>query len=279
MTASPIETIVRNLKSFNAKERDHLMRFAYLGENAAYDVPQSGELPRRFLDKAFDDQLKAVSGVDLEATCVFAGMDYHLDWLFVSLWLSSSRPNWSPNAHDLPPVEMDEHVADPNVGDLYTDFRPVMGNQEDVDLLAVYRKADDYWIVLVEAKGSAAFDRVQLARKLIRLDRIIMKSGVDANHFRLVLASPGMPRFQDKDGQQQSMDCLAFARQLPANEGGGKYKHMIEALKSHESGIGNGLRHLALAGFPQSLYAVRRHPSNPGNRGDFTHWTLVRRKP
>ena len=279
MTARPIETIVRNLKLFNAKERDHLMRFAYLGENTAYDAPQSEELPRRFLDKAFDDQLRVVSGVDPEATCVFAGMDYHLDWLFVALWLSSSHPDWSPTAHDLPPIEMDEHIAEPEISDLYTDFRPVMGNQEDVDLLAVYRKADDFWIVLVEAKGSAAFDRVQLARKLIRLDRIIMKSGVDKNVFRLVLASPGMPRFQDKDDPQQSMDCLAFAKQLPANEGGNKYKHMVEALESHESGIGKGLRHLALAGFPRSLYAVRRHPSNPGNRGDFTHWTIVRRKP
>lgn len=79
-----------------------------------------------------------------------------------------------------------------------------MGNQEDVDLLVVYRKANADRVVLVEAKGSAAFNRVQLARKLIRLDRIITKSGVDKNVFRLVLASPGMPRFQDKDDPQQS---------------------------------------------------------------------------
>jgi hypothetical protein len=48
------------------------------------------------------------------------------------------------------------------------------------------------------------------------------------------------------------------------------------ARKAHESGIGNGLRHLALAGFPQ--VSVCRSPAfraSPGNRGDFTHWTIV----
>lgn len=113
MMVLPIETIVRNLKLFNAKERDHLMRFAYLGENTAYDAPQSEELPRCFLDKAFDHQLKVVSGVDSEATCVFAGMDYHLDWLFVALWLSSSHPDRAPAAQDLPPIEMDDKHCRP----------------------------------------------------------------------------------------------------------------------------------------------------------------------
>jgi hypothetical protein len=96
---------------------------------------------------------------------------------------------------------MDEHNADPNMSDLYTDFRPVMGNQEDVDLLAVYRKADRllrscWWKPRAVA---AKFDRVQLARKLIRLDRIIMKSGIDKEAFRLGACFSQMPRFQDKD--------------------------------------------------------------------------------
>ena len=272
MTKPLIDTIVRNLKLFNAKERDHLMRCAYLGENAAYDAPQKEDAPRRFLHEAFDAQLKTESGLDSEASCVFAGMDYHLDWLFVALWLSSKHPEWSPASHDLPPIEMDEHNADPNMSDLYTDFRPVMGNQEDVDLLAVYRNADGYAIVLVEAKGSAKFDRVQLARKLIRLDRIIMKSGIDKEAFRLVLVSPKEPRFKD---------CLTYARKLPEKSdstGRDKFVNMREALRTHESGIGNGRRHLPMPGFPRSLYAVRRLPSQSGKHGDFTHWTIVPRK-
>lgn len=268
-----IDTVVCNLKLFNAKERDHLMRFAYLGENVAYDAPEREDVPRRFLHDAFDEELKRKSGLDPKASCVFAGMDYHLDWLFVALWLSSNHPEWSPASHDLPPIEMDEHNADSKISDLYTDFRPVMGNQEDVDLLVVYRNADDYAIVLVEAKGSAKFDRVQLARKLIRLDRIIMKSGIDKEAFRLVLASPKKPLFPD---------CLTFARELPENSdaaGRDKFVNMREALRTHESGIGNGLLPLALEGFPQSLYAVRRLPSKSGKHGDFTHWTIVPRKP
>ena len=279
MTASRIETIVRNLKLFNAKERDHLMRFAYLGENAAYDAPQSGDLPRRFLDKAFDDQLKGVSGVDPEATCVFAGMDYHLDWLFAALWLSNSNSDCSSTSHDSKLIKMDTHVADPEISDLYTDFRPVIGNQEDVDLLVVYRNADKFWIIVVEAKGSARFDRVQLARKLIRLDRIIMKSGVDTSVFRLVLASPEIDEFREKHDPQRFMDCLTFAQQLPTNGVDSKYKRMIEALKDHKSEIGKKLLHLPLKGFPQRLFAIRRHPSTPGTRGAFTDWSVVRRKP
>jgi len=269
MTKPLIETIVRNLKLFNAKERDHLMRFAYLGENAAYDPPDWEDVPRHFLHKAFDEKLKDKLGLGSETSCVFAGMDYHLDWLFVALWLSSNHPEWSPASHDLPPIEMDEHNADPKISDLYTDFRPVMGNQEDVDLLVVYRNADGYAIVLVEAKGSAKFDRVQLARKLIRLDRIIMKSGIDKEAFRLVLASPKEPRFED---------CLTFARELPEQSdaaGRDKFVNMREALRTHESGIGNGRLHLPLQGFPRSVYAVRRIPSQSGKPGAFTHWTIV----
>lgn len=272
MTEPLIDTIVRNLKLFNAKERDHLMRFAYLGENVAYDAPQGDGVPRRFLHEAFDAQLKARLGLDPEASCVFAGMDYHLDWLFVALWLSSNHPEWSPASHDLPPIEMDEHNADPRISDLYTDFRPVMGNQEDVDLLVVYRNADGYAIGLVEAKGSAKFDRIQLARKLSRLDRIIMKSGIEKEAFRLVLVSPKEPRFKN---------CLTFARGLPEKSdaaGRDKFVNMREALRTHESGIGNGRRHLPMPGFPRSLHAVRRLPGQPGKHGDFTHWTIVPRK-
>ena len=272
MTEPLIDTIVRNLKLFNAKERDHLMRFAYLGENLAYDAPQRENVPRRFLHEAFDAQLKARLGLDPEASCVFAGMDYHLDWLFVALWLSSKHPEWSPASHDLPPIEMDEHNADPRISDLYTNFRPVMGNQEDVDLLVVYRNAEGYAIVLVEAKGSAKFDRVQLARKLIRLDRIIIRSGIEKEVFRLVLVSPKEPRFKD---------CLTFARELPEkNDAAGrdKFVNMREALRTHETGIGSRLRHLPLPGFPRSLYAVRRLPSESGKPGAFTHWTIVPRK-
>ena len=41
MSREMIEAFIRNLKLFNAKERDHLMRFAYLGQSGPYerDVP------------------------------------------------------------------------------------------------------------------------------------------------------------------------------------------------------------------------------------------------
>ena len=89
MTRATAEAFVRNLKALNAKERDHLMRFAYLGEEKPYGASD------RFLSPAATNALrKHATGMELSegSECVFAGMDYHLDWIHAALWTARRRP-------------------------------------------------------------------------------------------------------------------------------------------------------------------------------------------
>ena len=171
MTRATADALLRNLKLLNPKERDHLMRLAYLGQSSPYDDSST------FLAPEFEAALHGHAvdmGLTGSAKCVFAGMDYHLDWLFAAMWLAHSAPDWMP-PDPAPRVPMDVHVPTPGLSALYTDFRPVTGSQEDIDFLAVFDDGSRLALLLIEAKGSAAFDRVQLARKLIRLMRDAME--------------------------------------------------------------------------------------------------------
>ena len=84
------DALIRNLQVFNAKERDHLMRFAYLGQNTPYTQDSA------YMHPDFDQALRDVGSLDGSAKCIFAGMDYHLDWLFAALWLAVHEPHWQP---------------------------------------------------------------------------------------------------------------------------------------------------------------------------------------
>jgi hypothetical protein len=144
------EAFIRNLKLLNAKERDHLMRFAYLGQSAPY---KSSSI---FLSNEADQHLRAHAlelGLANSAKCVFAGMDYHLDWLFAALRLASDSLAWSPGT-DAPAERMAAHHAVAGVKDLYTDFRPVTGSQEDIDMLVVYDDGNRLAVLFVEAKAA-----------------------------------------------------------------------------------------------------------------------------
>ena len=60
-----------------------------------------------FLSPEMDGNLREhvrEMGLTTEAKCVFAGMDYHLDWLFAALWLAKKAPDWRPPA---PPPAME----------------------------------------------------------------------------------------------------------------------------------------------------------------------------
>lgn len=277
MSRAMTDAFVRNLKLLNAKERDHLMRFAYLGQSTDYSTAST------CLSSEFHELLRkhAVEmGLGASAKCVFAGMDYHLDWLFAAFWIARESPNWTSKDPIPDPVRMDPVPAPVRGGTgytgngakaLYTDFHPISGSQEDIDLLVVYDDGNKLAVLFIEAKGSAAFDRVQLARKLIRLDRILVESGMTSQddrslEFRLILAAPKKPSFKC---------CLEYAMELPqAKAGEDKFSAMRVALKEHSCGIGNGLHFLPIPGFPQETYAVERVPE----AGAYAHWTLRKRK-
>lgn len=267
MTQITADALVRNLKLLNAKERDHLMRLAYLGQKVPYDQAST------FLAPEFDAALREHvidMGLAASAKCVFAGMDYHLDWLFAALWMAHTAPEWTPPAL-APRVPMELHAPVAGVNALYTDFRPVTGSQEDIDFLAVFDDGHKLAVLLIEAKGSAAFNKVQLARKLIRLDRILVESGAtlrsaESLAFRLILAAPLRPSFDC---------CISYASNLPkARSDEDKFRFMRGAMEPHSSGIGRGLHFIPISGFPEQAYAVERVRTE----GEFTDWTLVARR-
>lgn len=263
--------LIDNLKLFNAKERDHLMRFAYLGRSTRYREDTV------FLNEDFDRALRKVAGISEKESCAFAGMDYHLDWLFAALWMATNRPEWKPGIGNPPRVPMKPHESVDGIDDLYSDFRPLTGSQEDVDLLVVYDDGEKLSMVLVEAKGGASFNKVQLARKLIRLDRILSEPSVARIakmplESRLVLAAPTEPKFRD---------CLDFAKSLPEpdHDKKDKFELMRAALISHPSGIGSAPRRfLKIGGFEEKPFAViREREVRSSKTGPYTHWTLVKR--
>ncbi|WP_234447007.1 hypothetical protein [Luteimonas sp. MC1572] len=269
------DALIRNLKLLNAKERDHLMRFAYLGEDADYASAST------FLSAHCNSLLREHAldmGLSASARCVFAGMDYHLDWLFAALWTAKTSTAWMPQGEHPAPVPMAPHEGVEGVDPLYTDFRPVTGSQEDVDLLVVYDDGEKLAMLFIEAKGIAEFNEVQLARKLIRLDRILDASGVKAAEersveFRLILASPKRPRFS-----------CCFTEMMERFEGDtGKPDRlaMRNALEIHRGGIGMGMHYLRLSGFPQGTYAVKRMRDKGAGgaapataTSPYTHWEL-----
>ncbi len=282
MTNEQFNSFITNLKLLNAKERDHLMRFAYLGQNNNYDETE------KFLSPQFTKQLLEIDSLNLgltkNAKCVFAGMDYHLDWLYVALKLAIMYPGYKISG-TLPagaPKDIFEMEPAPPGDTLYCDFRALMGNQEDIDLIAVFKDKSKYAILFIEAKGRAAFNKVQLARKLIRLDHILKKSGVvikDAApliNYRLILAAPEEPGFIE-DSRYKS--CRAFAYDLPKSKLGepDKYELMRNALisaENHLSEIGEGLHYLQTP-FPETTFAIERESKDSGH---FTKWKFSERK-
>ena len=263
-----MDAVVRNLKLFNAKERDHLMRFAYLGDAGPYDGSST------FLSPAFQAALAEHlqdMGIGSSAECVFAGMDYHLDWLFAALLLARTHPEWRGEPGSKPaPVSMAA------IGD--TDIPSLTGSQEDIDLLVVYRYGDGKLaMIFIEAKGIKPFEGEQLARKLVRIDRILDESGVLGGEeelvVRLLLASPEMP--------SEATSCREYAKKLltPGTKG---RDALLAALDNNRSGIGDRFHCLSLSGFPQSLYAVKRTRIAAGRAENetnpFTHWKLVERR-
>ena len=269
--------LIQNLKLFNAKERDHLMRAAYLGVSAS-----KYQTTTQFLSDDFDKKLRShVKELGLDesnARCVFAGMDYHLDWLFAALWMTANKPDWDGNKVDDIRVPMEIHTTEDGIKNLHSDFRLITGTQEDLDLLVVYSDEKKLAMLFIEAKGSAAFDRVQLGRKLIRLDRIIAHADSELlMQCRLVLVAPKRPDFKDAEGKEYK-SWISFAQGLPENRAE-EFSVMTAALAKIKSGIGDGIHFIKVDGFPETLYAVERQREDTKSKeGDYKYWTLTPRK-
>lgn len=259
------ELLAENLKALNAKERDHLMRLAYLGQDDHYNREIT-----KWLSPKMEELLRSQAGLPASATCVFAGMDYHLDWVFAALKFSCdglhvAKVPKGARFRCKDGRQEDTHASGDFADTAEADLLPVSGRQEDVDLLVLFAHGNKACLLFIEAKGAASFDRKQLARKLIRLDRILEHSGAkaleqDRLKCNLVLVAPERP--EGSSAYEIASGCKDFA----------------ELLKDkHQGGIGKPpINFVRLAGFPESIAKVTRIPIRD-QRGTYTHWKVAKR--
>jgi hypothetical protein len=158
--SASLSRVLDFLRAFNRKERFFLLNAALVGFNLS-------------------DQFRDLLGEQLDLSVpndAYVAMDYHLTWLYASLFLA---------AHDLTP-ETSLRRPFPNEG------RVVRGNQEDTDLLVAFDQGDRTHLIVIEAKGVTGWTNAQLKSKAKRLREIFGETGAArANvipHF--VLTSP-----------------------------------------------------------------------------------------
>jgi hypothetical protein len=174
-----MEQIIANLKSFNRKERFYLVGAA-LGNK---EFTLSGEFKSRLYE-----------GFDLNVPKdAFAAMDYHIDWIYASLFDYFESPKH-------------EQKVFPNKD------RIISANQEDVDFLVSYIENSLCHIIMLEAKIETGWTNKQMASKAKRLGKIFGTEGKEwANvipHFAILsptepsqLKTVDYPSWMKKDGQ------------------------------------------------------------------------------
>ena len=137
-----LKSLLDNLRAFNRKERFFLVGMA-LGN------------PRFTLCEEFRHQVNNTLHIEIPED-TFAAMDYHLDWIYASLFLAFNDTSGSVfwNADDL-----------------------ITATQEDIDFLIAYQDGEKFHIVLLEAKGVMGFTNRQLQSKIQRLRDIFGNDG------------------------------------------------------------------------------------------------------
>ncbi|MBL0610467.1 hypothetical protein JD508_09370 [Aeromonas jandaei] len=160
--------LIENLKSFNRKERFYL-------------VGQMLGNPEFRMDDKQLDKISELIGIKISGE-YYAAMDYHLDWIYASLFLIQ---------------EHDEKTFPRNFIDNKQQIDlQISGTQEDVDfLLAFVDHENTTHIVMIEAKGDSYFSNAQLNSKNKRFNAIFGDEDTWPNvrpHF--LLCSPKEPQ-------------------------------------------------------------------------------------
>ncbi|WP_323895748.1 hypothetical protein [Aeromonas veronii] len=161
--------LIDNLKSFNRKERFYL-------------IGQMLGNPEFRMDDKQLDKISNLIGLTIPRK-YFAAMDYHLDWIYASLFLTQNDANtaFKRNSIENDGVKIDYQIS---------------GTQEDVDfLLAFVDHENTTHIVMIEAKGDSYFTNTQLNSKNKRFKAIFGDEDTWPNvkpHF--LLCSPKEPQ-------------------------------------------------------------------------------------
>lgn len=245
------QNLANALHRFNAKERNFLMRFALLGEVDSGPRAQSSNWVSPVFFQALKVALEsspmkygATPRIKLNegAVCIYAAMDYHLEWLHAALW-SVGRPDSECKAipilrHPKAPIGAPEQ-------------HDVMGNQEDVDLVVVIEDSDHTYLVLIEAKGDSSFSRSQLASKLARLRLILDRDHVPSRTeltFALVLLAPA--------DRLTLGDCASFA--ALAKHPSALEEWADEAMRNPPERLGQLILRMPMPNFPDEIDLVTR---------------------
>lgn len=161
--------IISNLESFNRKERFYL-------------VGQMLGNPEFRMDDKQLDKISELINIKIPRK-YFAAMDYHLDWIYASLFLTQNINN---------DKTFERSFIDTNKS---IDLQ-ISGTQEDVDfLLAFVDHENTTHIVMIEAKGDSYFSNGQLDSKNKRFKTIFGNENTWPNirpHF--LICSPKEPQ-------------------------------------------------------------------------------------
>lgn len=160
--------LIKNLKSFNRKERFYL-------------IGQMLGNPEFRMDDTQLDEISKLIKVKIPSE-YFSAMDYHLDWIYASLFLTQGH---------------EEEIFPRNFIDnnKKVDLQ-ISGTQEDVDfLLGFVDHENTTHIVMIEAKGDSYFSNGQLDSKNKRFKAIFGNENTWPNvrpHF--LICSPKEPQ-------------------------------------------------------------------------------------
>ncbi|WP_421204328.1 hypothetical protein [Aeromonas enteropelogenes] len=161
--------LIKNLKSFNRKERFYL-------------VGQMLGNPEFRMDDKQLDEISRLIGLTIPRN-YFAAMDYHLDWIYASLYLTKNNSKSC----------VERNFIEEN--GIAIDYQ-ISGTQEDVDfLLAFVDEKQITHLVMIEAKGDSYFSNGQLDSKNKRFKAIFGNENKWLNvrpHF--LICSPKEPQ-------------------------------------------------------------------------------------
>lgn len=159
--------LIEILRRFNRKERFFLVGAALGNINFT--------LGKEF-QKALEDKIDAKIYGD-----VFTAMDYHLDWIDVSLKL------WNGS------IKIGENFQNLN--------SQINKNQEDIDLVIAFKSSDKYHMVLIEAKGVTGWTNKQMDSKVKRFREFFGENGKKHKNLivHFILISPRPPQRINED--------------------------------------------------------------------------------
>ena len=170
------QKFVENLRKFNRKERFYLIGMALGNQDFAISKEFTSLLRNTFKG----------SGIDFHDRW-FAAMDYHIDWIYASLLLSSEATATAKTVDGIPVYPRDKAG------------KCITATQQDIDFVLAFGDEADAsltHLIMLEAKGATGWTNSQLSEKAERLAAIFGHEGKRWKYIALphfVIISPRKP--------------------------------------------------------------------------------------